>query len=166
MKAMFWGDKKADMKVRCRPLGKLAREIGVEHVDFWSLDVEGAELTVLEVHLCTHAHAYTLHTRVRVRACACMLQTWDWAIPVDVLLVELDGRNAKKDGDVRALLRRRGMRFVACIDQNEIWERDGPCAHTSKHARPATCAPGRVHACSHTRTHARTCRLPRGTDNT
>ena len=30
------------------PLGKLAREIGVKHVDFWSLDVEGAECNVIE----------------------------------------------------------------------------------------------------------------------
>ena len=34
--------------VRCTPLGAILDTIGIHHVDFWSLDVEGAELDVLQ----------------------------------------------------------------------------------------------------------------------
>jgi FkbM family methyltransferase len=97
LRKIFWGQQQANLKVKCRPLGKLLIEQGVRHVDFWSLDVEGAELEVI--------------------------RTFDWSITVDVLLVELDGRNEKKDSGVRAVLRENGMRFAFCIDQNEVWER-------------------------------------------
>ena len=34
--------------VACRPMSKIMAMVGITHVDFFSLDVEGAELTVLE----------------------------------------------------------------------------------------------------------------------
>ena len=36
--------KKGKYILRCTPIGAVLRQIGVEHVDFWSLDVEGAEV--------------------------------------------------------------------------------------------------------------------------
>ena len=48
--------------VTCSPMGALLRRIGLPHIDFWSLDVEGAEMMVL--------------------------RSMDWTIPVHVLMVE------------------------------------------------------------------------------
>jgi hypothetical protein len=51
---------------------EIIRQSGLQHIDFWSLDVEGAELIVL--------------------------QTMDWSIPVHYILVETwPGRNADYD---------------------------------------------------------------------
>ena len=64
-----------------------------------SLDVDGAELSVLK--------------------------TFDWTVPIGVLLVELDGSNRDKDEAVRALLRSHGMRFALRIGfrkYSEVWE--------------------------------------------
>merc|ERR1712072_1647388 len=33
--------------VKCRPLVDMLKEVGRQHVDFWSLDVEGFEMEVL-----------------------------------------------------------------------------------------------------------------------
>ena len=41
--------------LRCTPIGAVLRQIGVEHVDFWSLDVEGAEVRCMD-RTKTHAH--------------------------------------------------------------------------------------------------------------
>jgi len=71
-----------NFSVPCRPIGAMLRLAGLETVHFFSLDVEGAELRVL--------------------------QTMDWSIPVHVWMVELDGTNPQKDSDVRALLGSRG----------------------------------------------------------
>jgi FkbM family methyltransferase len=57
-------------EVECWTMPEIIRESGLSHIDFWSLDVEGAELIVLS--------------------------TMDWAIPVHYVLVETwEGR----DGD-------------------------------------------------------------------
>ena len=64
-----------------------------------SLDVDGAELSVLK--------------------------TFDWTVPIGVLLVELDGSNRDKDEAVRALLRSHGMRFALRVGfrkYSEVWE--------------------------------------------
>ena len=37
-------NRKGKYSLRCTPIGAVLRQIGVEHVDFWSLDVEGAEV--------------------------------------------------------------------------------------------------------------------------
>lgn len=85
-------------RMPCRPLASLLHEAGIRSVDFFSLDVEGSELTVL--------------------------QTMDWAVPVSVLMVEQDGLNAAKDAAVRAMLTARGFRLaerVGLAGANEIW---------------------------------------------
>lgn len=85
--------------VRCRPLASMVADAGIKVIHLFSLDVEGAELSVLE--------------------------TFDWSVPIGVLLVELDGKSRAKDEGVRALLRSRGMRFVRRMGfrkYSEIWE--------------------------------------------
>ena len=69
-------------RVKCKPLGTMLHEAGVKAVDFFSLDVEGGELMVLE--------------------------TMDWSIPVHVWVIELDASNLSKDAAVRSLLTRQG----------------------------------------------------------
>ena len=86
-------------KLKCTPLGTILQEAGVDHVDFFSLDVEGAELIVLE--------------------------TINWsAVTFDILMVELDGKNATKDVEVRQLLRSKGFRFddvTGAFCRAEVW---------------------------------------------
>lgn len=100
-------------KVKCKPLGTMLRDAGVDHIDLFSLDVEGSELTVLK--------------------------TMDWSIPVCVWMVENDGLNPSKEEDVRKLLSSNGYvrslldfrrdchglkpnQRVDCLLENEIWE--------------------------------------------
>ena len=86
-------------RVPCRPLFAMLRAAKIDRIDFFSLDCEGCELQVL--------------------------QTMDWAVPVRVLVVELDGQNAKKDEAVRVLLREHGMRYrhrMGFRRFNELWE--------------------------------------------
>ena len=71
-------DDRAIEKVPCAPLGTLLEMAGIRSIDFFVLDVEGAELQVLE--------------------------TMDWSVPVSVWVVEMDGSNATKDQEVRDLL--------------------------------------------------------------
>jgi len=77
-------------------------------VDFFSLDVQGAELMVLK--------------------------TMNWSVPVSVFMVELDGVSPSKDNEVRALLRAHNYHYYQSIgfDQsNELWTRDrNTCAQT------------------------------------
>ena len=57
--------------LECRRLDWVLEQFGVTHVDFFSLDVEGGELQVL--------------------------QTLDWSrITMDVIVVETDGKNKSK----------------------------------------------------------------------
>ena len=64
-------------RVPCAPMATLLQ--GMRHVDFWSVDVEGAELVVLS--------------------------TVDWgAVQIDVIIVELDEHNPPKNFEVRKLL--------------------------------------------------------------
>lgn len=70
--------------VMCRPLAPVLGMFGISHVNIWVLDVEGAELEVLE------AIDFT-------------------AVSFDVIFVEADGGNPEKDAGVIALLKRQGF---------------------------------------------------------
>ncbi|KAK2152322.1 hypothetical protein LSH36_333g00023 [Paralvinella palmiformis] len=81
-KHFFSGRKTKTIQVPCRPIGKMLKDAGVVSVDFFVLDVEGAELMVLE--------------------------TMDWSIPVKVFVVEM-GRG-EKDKQLIELLRSKGYK--------------------------------------------------------
>jgi len=73
------GDHEGAYNVSCLPMQDLIEATGLLDLDLFSLDVEGAELFVL--------------------------QTIDFHITnIRAILIELDGLNAKKDDAVRALL--------------------------------------------------------------
>lgn len=86
-------------KLPCSPLGAILREAGVDHVDFFSLDVEGAEFIVM--------------------------QTIDWsAVTFGVVMVELDGKAPSKDIAVRKMLRANGYAYhgvTGSFCRAEIW---------------------------------------------
>ncbi len=91
--------------VSCRPIAPMLQLFGINHVDFWVLDVEGAELEV--VH------------------------TMDFsAITVDVIVAELDGANQAKDDEVRAHLVKSGFEIHSHWVRNDWWTRVGfePCS--------------------------------------
>lgn len=85
--------------ITCRPLSAMLRAAALRSIDFFSLDTEGSELSVL--------------------------QTMDWSVPTKVFLVELDGQNKAKDDGVRELLRSRGYRQhgerMGFRKWNELW---------------------------------------------
>lgn len=66
------------IEVPCMTLSELFHKNGIDHVDLFYLDVEGGELTVLE--------------------------TFDWSVPIDIFVVEMDSSNPQKDEAVRQLL--------------------------------------------------------------
>ena len=74
-----WGKrfKAGWITVPCRPISELIRLAGIRDIDFFSLDVEGAELLVL--------------------------QTFDWTVRVKVFCIELM-RGAEFDSQVRKLM--------------------------------------------------------------
>lgn len=70
------------VKVPCKPIGRILNESNVQHVDLFSIDVEGSEQVVLE--------------------------TMDWRIPVHVVLIEM-GHGKRKDKRNRDFLERLGF---------------------------------------------------------
>ena len=85
-------------KITCRPFSALLAEAQLAAIDFFSLDVQGAEAQVL--------------------------RTMDWSVPIGVLVIELDGANTTKDDECRGMLRAREMRFVRRMGYrrlNELW---------------------------------------------
>jgi len=86
-------------QVRCRPFGTLLNEANVKHIDFLSLDVEGAEETVLE--------------------------TMDWSIPVHVIVIEALPANSPTgpEGHERKhrILMENGFEFLMFHKFDEWW---------------------------------------------
>lgn len=81
--------------VKCAPFGKILRDNKIEYIDLLSIDVEGGELIVLE--------------------------TMDFNIPVFVIIIEMDGNNAKKDEKCRDILKKQGFTFDIRVNINEFW---------------------------------------------
>eukprot|EP00210_Caulerpa_lentillifera_P000911 g881.t1 len=83
-------------EVKCRLISSMLREAGVDHIDFWTLDVEGAEFTVL--------------------------RTFDWEhVAVHVLVIENDKDEAVEYPRRHALLTSKGMQYVGPLFNNELW---------------------------------------------
>jgi FkbM family methyltransferase len=64
--------------VKCRPLSSIVKECNLQYIDLLSIDVEGAELIVLE--------------------------TIDFSVPIYVICIELDKNNEEKDQKCRDIL--------------------------------------------------------------
>ena len=82
--------------IRCEPLSTIFHRHHVTFIDLFVLDVEGAESNVL--------------------------RTVDFSkVAVDFFVIELDGKSAEKDADVRCMLRRYGFLPLGRLDLNEVW---------------------------------------------
>lgn len=81
-------------EVACRPLPSIIADAGFPHVTFLSLDVEGGEERVL------HTVAWQLGTA-------------PGSFPFDVVMVEADRHNVKKNERVKTMLKNWGMQRVA-----------------------------------------------------
>lgn len=84
-------------KVKSVPFHKITKNIDIKKIDLFSIDVEGGELEVLT--------------------------TFDWNIPVYLILIELDGHNIEKDEKCRKLLINKGFKFDYRIGLNDIWKK-------------------------------------------
>lgn len=101
----FWpgldlDDLSAYPTIPCRPLVPLLLHYGLHHIDFWVLDVEGAELQVLKA--------------VNFKA-----------ITIDVIVIEADGFAPEKDANVIAYLKDNGYRYMGHNARNDWFVRDG-----------------------------------------
>jgi len=101
----FWpgldlNDLSALPTITCRPLTPLLLHYGLPHIDFWVLDVEGAELQVLKA----------LNFSI---------------ITIDVIVIEADGFALEKDNDIIKYLTEHGYRHMGHHARNNWFVRDG-----------------------------------------
>ena len=78
-----------------RTLTEIVKETNVKHIDLLSLDVEGHEYEVLK--------------------------SWDFSIPIDIILLETLGVQPEKDEQCRQVLMQNNYRFVTHHKHNEIF---------------------------------------------
>lgn len=76
-------------------ISKIINQSNVNYIDIYFIDVEGAELIVLE--------------------------TTDWNIPIYLIIIELHNIDIEKDNKCRELLVKNGFKFYASLCTNEIW---------------------------------------------
>ena len=87
-------------RIPCIPLQAVLDAAGLQHINLFSLDVEGGELAVL--------------------------QSIDWArTSFDVILLESDGSNRTKDQGCHALLKRNGYVLDHLVTINAWYVRKG-----------------------------------------
>ena len=99
--------------VQCVNLGDELKKRRVSHIDLFILDVQGAELGVMQT-----------------------LPLED--IPVRYFLIELDGTGPEKDAAVRCILRKHNYRPIGRLDLNELWEHPHFPAEKFKYHTPGT----------------------------
>lgn len=78
-----------------KTLTDIVKESGLTHIDLLSLDVEGHEYEVLK--------------------------SWDFSVPIDVILMETLGTDVDKDELCREILVNNGYRFFAKCAHNEVF---------------------------------------------
>jgi FkbM family methyltransferase len=82
-------------KVEGIPINKIIDQSKINYVDIYFIDVEGAELIVLE--------------------------TTDWSIPIYLIIIELHNIDIEKDNKCRKLLEKQGFTYYDSLCLNEIW---------------------------------------------
>ena len=84
-----------NMMIQPMSLTEIVKRTPVKHVDLLSLDVEGHELEVL--------------------------QSWDFSIPIDIILIEMLGQGVEKEELCRQILYKEGYRLDNVFFHNEIY---------------------------------------------
>jgi FkbM family methyltransferase len=87
----------SSVMIHPRSLSSIIKSIDMnrDHIDLLSLDVEGHELEVL--------------------------QSWDFSIPIKVILIEMLGVDIARDEMCRKLLLKKGYRMDKKYKHNEVW---------------------------------------------
>jgi hypothetical protein len=83
------------ISIKPRTLSEIVKETKLTHIDLLSLDVEGHEFEVL--------------------------QSWDFSIPIDIVLIETLGVQPEKDEQCREILIKNNYHFVSKYKHNEIF---------------------------------------------
>lgn len=83
------------MTIIPKSLTDIVKSTPIKHIDFLSLDVEGHEYEVL--------------------------QSWDFSVPIDLILIEMLGIEPVKEELCRKLLIENGYKFDAIFAHNEIF---------------------------------------------
>ncbi len=92
------GDKylpQSSVMIKPKSLTEIIKCTNISHIDLFSLDVEGHEYEVLS--------------------------SWDFSIPIDVILLETLGVQPERDQLCRDLLLSKGYRFYGVYKHNEIY---------------------------------------------
>jgi FkbM family methyltransferase len=85
----------SSVDIKPRTLSEIIKSTNYTHFDLLSLDVEGHEYEVL--------------------------LSWDFSVPIDVILIEMLGRNSERDELCRKILLNNGYVFDRVLHHNEIW---------------------------------------------
>lgn len=88
-------DDNNSFKVISMPFYDITKNININKVDLFSIDVEGGEYDILK--------------------------TFDWNIPVYIILIEMDNHNSIKDENCRNLLKDKGFIYDMRIGLDEVW---------------------------------------------
>ena len=88
----------SNLLLKPKTLTEIVKSTGITHIDFLSLDVEGHEYEVL--------------------------QSWDFSIPIDLILIEILGFQDEKDELCRKILIKNGYSFMQKFNHNEIFVLD------------------------------------------
>ncbi len=81
--------------VPSKPISKILENIEIKKVDLFSIDVEGGEVEVLN--------------------------SFDWNIPVYIVLIEMAKHDLNKDEECRVILKSKGFEFDSILGCNEVW---------------------------------------------
>ena len=93
-----WHRGSSEYFVNGQPFAKIIEKSAHQYIDILSIDVEGAELVVLK--------------------------TFDFKIPVYIIVIELDESNPEKDSECRKLLQDNGFVLKKRLCINEFWVND------------------------------------------
>lgn len=83
-------------------LTEIVRSTNLTHIDFLSLDVEGHEYEVLK--------------------------SWDFSIPINIILIETLGVEPEKDELCREILIKNNYKFITKFSHNEIYAHETVCS--------------------------------------
>jgi len=95
IKDWYTNTKERIYKIHCEPIRNIMEITGMKYVDLFSIDVEGSERGVV----------YSI----------------DFNVPIDVIIIEMDGRNKKKDEELKLFIKSKGFDMPFKIGSNGVF---------------------------------------------